>query len=127
MSPNLRYSEDELREQWAFIDSLVDSQASALRSGAQDPEEEPVAAAPDAGLLHELDALRERIRLLEAERALLLERVRVAEAIGASAAASPPREEPAPLQPAQPPRPQPRPASHRVEAAVRGWWRRISR
>ena len=64
------YSEDELREQWAFLDALVDRQAASLRSGTQDPEELDVAAAAPEydGLLRELDSLRERVASLERER-----------------------------------------------------------
>jgi len=64
------YSEDELREQWTFLDALVDRQAASLRSGTQDPEELDVAAAAPEydGLLRELDSLRERVASLERER-----------------------------------------------------------
>jgi len=64
------YSEDELREQWAFLDALVDRQAASLRSGTQDPEELDLAAATPEydGLLRELDTLRERVVSLERER-----------------------------------------------------------
>src|SRR5207302_8476780 len=37
------YSAEELQQQWAFLDSLVERQAASLRAGVQDPEEdEPV-------------------------------------------------------------------------------------
>jgi hypothetical protein len=112
VSGNLRYSEDELRDQWAFIDSLVETQAAALRTGTPDPEEDdaPPAAAPgpDPGLLHELEVLRARVAALEAERRELRERLRLAEL---------------PHRPAAVAAAAPRPAPSRV----REWWRRISR
>jgi len=110
MSRGLRYSEDELRDQWAFIDSLVDSQAKALRSAPPDPEEDvvEVAVAPPE-MTHELEVLRARVSALEAERRELLERLRIAEMVA---------------MPAPPPAPaRPRP----VETRLRDWWRRISR
>jgi hypothetical protein len=123
VSRNLRYSEDELREQWSFIDSLVESQASALRSGVQDPEEEPVEVmAPDPELLRELDMLRERVRSLETERAALLARLRTAEdaaARGVSPPPTPPRPWASPPAAPAPPR--------GLESRVRAWWRRVSR
>ena len=71
------YSSEELEQQWAFLDSLVERQAASLRSGVQDPEEdEPVVniiAAPDEALLRELDALRQNARELEVLRATVLE------------------------------------------------------
>ena len=129
MSRNLRYSEDELREQWAFIDSLVDTQAASLRSGVQDPEEDTVdVVTQSADLQREIDTLRERVRRLERERDELLQRVRAAER-AAAVVAAPVR---APAQPVEAPRPQalPRPvqpAPPSVERRVREWWRRISR
>lgn len=112
MSRNLRYSEDELREQWAFIDSLVDSKAAALRSGTQDPEEDAaVTPTADAELLSELAVLRDRVRALESERASLLERLRAAGAAGVARATQ-----------ATPPPPQ-----RRFETRVRDWWRRLTR
>ena len=64
------HSEDELLEQWDFLDAMVDRQAAQLRSGIQDSEEvdEPVAIAggevvPKA----ELDALDERLAALRRE------------------------------------------------------------
>ncbi len=125
MSRNLRYSEDELRDQWAFIDSLVDSQAAALRSGSQDPEEETLdLPPPHLDLLQQLDVLRERVSVLEAERGALLERVRIAEMVASPApvprtAAQRPEPPPLPRPAQQPPR--------RVDSRVREWWRRISR
>ena len=44
MSSVPRHSEEELRQQWAFLDALVERQATSLKSGAQDPEEEMTAA-----------------------------------------------------------------------------------
>ena len=70
------YSTEELEQQWAFLDTLVERQAASLRSGVQDPEEdEPiinVVAAPD-DLLRELEALRQNARELESLRATVLE------------------------------------------------------
>ena len=42
MSAVPRHSEEELRQQWAFLDALVDRQAASLKSGVQDPEEDDV-------------------------------------------------------------------------------------
>jgi len=71
------YSAEELQEQWAFLDSLVERQAASLRAGVQDPEEdEPVvslAAAPDESLLRELETLRQNAREFETLRATALE------------------------------------------------------
>ena len=110
MSRNLRYSEDELRDQWSFIDGLVDSQARALRTGPQDPEEDAVQLAVPPDLVHEVDVLRARVSALETERRELLERLRIAEMVV----------KPAPMRPA-PPRSRP------VESRIRDWWRRVSR
>ena len=59
MSSVPRHSEEELRQQWAFLDALVDRQAASLKSGIQDPEDEDltmpmVSADPDVsrGDLH---------------------------------------------------------------------------
>jgi len=126
MSRNLRYTEDELRDQWAFIDSLVESQAAALRSGAQDPEEEVVElASATPGLQHELDVLRARIRALETERRELLERLRIAEMVMAPAPQQPPRgaAPPARQDGSRVPVAQPR----TVESKIRSWWRRVIR
>jgi len=89
------YSDEELREQWAFLDALVDRQAAALRTAPLEPEEPaplpgalhqaaPVTPASTA-LLGELEALRGRVRRLEEERRELLERLNVAEARSAAA------------------------------------------
>ncbi|HKR98865.1 MAG TPA: hypothetical protein VJU79_05065 [Candidatus Dormibacteraeota bacterium] len=122
MSRNLRYSEDELRDQWAFIDALVDSQARALRSGPQDPEDDVVEVIkPPDDLVHELEVLRVRVTALETEKRELLERLRIAEMVVAPA---PPAASAVPVpHPAAAPDVQPR----RVETRIRDWWRRISR
>jgi uncharacterized small protein (DUF1192 family) len=82
------YSDDELREQWAFLDALVDRQAAALRTAPPDPEDETVlqghGPATNA-LLREVDGLRERVSLLEDERRELIERLHVAETRAAAA------------------------------------------
>jgi hypothetical protein len=71
------YSAEELQQQWAFLDSLVQRQAASLRAGVQDPEEdEPVMtllAAPDESLLRELDALRQNTGELAQLRSSVLE------------------------------------------------------
>ncbi|MGO8686033.1 MAG: hypothetical protein ACLQT7_02435 [Candidatus Dormibacteria bacterium] len=58
-------SEEELFEQWAFLDRLVERQAAQLRAGVQDLEE---ADEPGAGL-PELEALRREVERLGAELA----------------------------------------------------------
>lgn len=63
--------EDELLEQWSFLDSMVERQAEALRAGTQDveePEESPPLAASTPG---ELAQLRDRVAVLEREAAAL--------------------------------------------------------
>jgi septal ring factor EnvC (AmiA/AmiB activator) len=77
-----RHSEEELRQQWAFLDALVDRQASSLKSGVQDPEEEdfPVAAgSADVLYRDEISALTHRVTTLEGERTALLRRIDLAE------------------------------------------------
>jgi hypothetical protein len=79
-----RHSEEELRQQWAFLDALVDRQAASLKSGNQDPEEEDIsvvaAAAPADDLyLEEISTLTRRVTTLESERATLLRRIDLAE------------------------------------------------
>ena len=84
------HSEDELLEQWDFLDAMVDRQAAQLRAGIQDSEEvdEPTAAVDvvaraelDAlgakleSLRREHDALRAEHTALQAERTELLARV----------------------------------------------------
>lgn len=82
MSAVPRHSEEELRQQWAFLDALVDRQAASLKSGSQDPEEEdlPVAAvAADGHYLDEISTLTRRLTTLESERSTLLRRIDLAE------------------------------------------------
>ena len=83
MSTVPRHSEEELRQQWAFLDALVDRQAASLKSGNQDPEEEelPVmAAAPaDGQYLEEISTLTRRVTSLESERTTLLRRIDLSE------------------------------------------------
>jgi hypothetical protein len=78
-----RHSEEELRQQWAFLDALVDRQAASLKSGSQDPEEEDppvVAAVPADGVyLEEISTLTRRVTTLEGERTTLLRRIDLAE------------------------------------------------
>jgi septal ring factor EnvC (AmiA/AmiB activator) len=77
-----RNSEDELRQQWAFLDALVDRQASSLKSGSQDPEEDDLVVASletDALYKEEISALTRRVTTLEGERAALLRRIDLAE------------------------------------------------
>ena len=64
-------SEDELLEQWAFLDRLVDRQAAQLRAGLQDAEEvdEPATSASEvAGLRHDVERLRAELRSAQAAR-----------------------------------------------------------
>lgn len=82
MSSVPRHSEEELRQQWAFLDALVDRQASSLKSGVQDPEEDvlPVAAASSDVLFEEeISVLTHRVTALEGERSALLRRIDLAE------------------------------------------------
>jgi hypothetical protein len=77
-----RHSEEELRQQWAFLDALVDRQAASLKAGVQDPEEEdPAALTPgaDSQYLEEISVLTHRVTSLESERAGLLRRLDLAE------------------------------------------------
>jgi hypothetical protein len=77
-----RHSEEELRQQWAFLDALVDRQAASLKSGVQDPEEDEVSVAMvDAGstYLEEISTLTLRVTTLEDERSALLRRIDLAE------------------------------------------------
>jgi hypothetical protein len=76
-----RHSEEELRQQWAFLDALVDRQASSLKSGVQDPEEDMpvVAARTDVGYSEEISVLTHRVTALEGERTVLLRRIDLAE------------------------------------------------
>jgi chromosome segregation ATPase len=66
------HSEEELLEQWDFLDRLVERQAAQLRAGIQDSEEtdEPATGAAQMGdLRRELDRLRGEVRTAEAARA----------------------------------------------------------
>jgi Tfp pilus assembly protein FimV len=76
------YTDDELREQWAFLDALVEHQAAALRASPPEPEEEVTLegrSPASTAVLRELEAMRSRVRLLEDERRELIERLRVAD------------------------------------------------
>jgi DNA repair exonuclease SbcCD ATPase subunit len=68
------YSEDELRQQWSFLDALVERQAASLKAGVQDDEEEALVqlAVADDSLVQELESLRQRV----AEIDVLRERIR---------------------------------------------------
>ena len=82
MSSVPRHSEEELRQQWAFLDALVDRQAASLKSGVQDPEEDDlsvpmVAANPSS--IEEISTLTQRVATLEDERTALLRRIDLAE------------------------------------------------
>jgi hypothetical protein len=137
-----RHSEEELRQQWAFLDALVDRQASSLKSGVQDPEEDDVpmvAARTDVHHSDEISVLTHRVTALEGERTVLLRRIDLAEqarlaaetaraaAEAARAAAEraltdarrqPARAEVAPPPVAAPPVATPAPRR-------RGWWQRF--
>ncbi|MHB8487781.1 MAG: hypothetical protein ACYDCS_04965 [Candidatus Dormibacteria bacterium] len=82
MSSVPRHSEEELRQQWAFLDALVDRQAASLRSGVQDPEEDDLTVpmvATDTAYLQEISTLTQRVTTLEDERTTLLRRIDLAE------------------------------------------------
>ena len=82
MSSVPRHSEEELRQQWAFLDALVDRQAASLKSGVQDPEEDDLTVPMvDAGstYLEEISTLTQRVTTLEDERSTLLRRIDLAE------------------------------------------------
>jgi septal ring factor EnvC (AmiA/AmiB activator) len=137
-----RHSEEELRQQWAFLDALVDRQAASLKSGIQDPEEDDTVVpmvADEAPYLEEITTLTQRVTTLEDERATLLRRIDLSEearmaAESARAAADAarqaaeraladerarPRPGPGPQPPPPPPKataPKPKPKS---------WWQRI--
>ena len=66
------HSEEELLEQWDFLDRLVERQAAQLRAGIQDAEEADASAAGLAevdGLRQDLDRLRAELLSAEAARA----------------------------------------------------------
>jgi chromosome segregation ATPase len=66
-----QHSEDELLEQWAFLDRLVERQAARLRAGFQDVEEvdEPAAGISEVeGLRRELERLAAELRTAQAAR-----------------------------------------------------------
>jgi septal ring factor EnvC (AmiA/AmiB activator) len=77
-----RHSEEELRQQWAFLDALVDRQAASLKSGIQDPEEDdltvPMVTA-NTDYLEEISTLTQRVTSLEDERMTLLRRIDLSE------------------------------------------------
>ena len=82
MSSVPRHSEEELRQQWAFLDALVDRQAASLKSGVQDSEEDDLTVPMvDAGstYLEEISTLTQRVTTLEDERSTLLRRIDLAE------------------------------------------------
>lgn len=74
MTAKADYSEDELRQQWSFLDALVERQAASLKAGVQDDEEEALVqlTAADDSLVQELESLRNRV----AEIDVLRERIR---------------------------------------------------
>ena len=82
MSSVPRHSEEELRQQWAFLDALVDRQAASLKSGIQDAEEEDLTVpmmSADTAYLEEISTLTQRVTTLEDERATLLRRIDLSE------------------------------------------------
>ena len=82
MSSVPRHSEEELRQQWAFLDALVDRQAASLKAGVQDPEEDDLSVpmvATGSTYLEEISTLTRRVTTLEDERTTLLRRVDLAE------------------------------------------------
>lgn len=73
------HSEEELLEQWDFLDRLVERQAAQLRAGIQDAEETDETAAGLAevdGLRRDLDRLRPELRAAEAARVAAAEEAR---------------------------------------------------
>ena len=82
MSSVPRHSEEELRQQWAFLDALVDRQAASLKSGVQDPEEDDISVPmvdASSSYLEEISTLTRRVTTLEDERSTLLRRIDLAE------------------------------------------------
>jgi hypothetical protein len=136
------HSEEELRQQWAFLDALVDRQANSLTSGVQDPEEDdsPVAAArTDVLYSDEISVLTHRVTALEGERTVLLRRIDLAEEArlaaetaraaaetartAAERALADARSKPSGPEVAPPPVAPPPVAASR--ARRRGWWQRF--
>ena len=77
--PKPAHSEEELLEQWDFLDRLVERQAAQLRAGIQDAEEadEPAAGLVEVdGLRRDLDRLRAELQSAEAARAAAAEEAR---------------------------------------------------
>jgi chemotaxis protein MotB len=77
--PKPAHSEEELLEQWDFLDRLVERQAAQLRAGIQDAEEadEPAAGLAEMdGLRRDLDRLRAELQSAEAARAVATEEAR---------------------------------------------------
>jgi chromosome segregation ATPase len=77
--PKPAHSEEELLEQWDFLDRLVERQAAQLRAGIQDAEEgdEPPAGLAEVdGLRRDLDRLRTEVRSAEAARVAAVEEAR---------------------------------------------------
>ncbi len=77
--PKPAHSEEELLEQWDFLDRLVERQAAQLRAGIQDAEEgdEPAAGLAEVdGLRRDLDRLRTEVRSAEAARVAAVEEAR---------------------------------------------------
>jgi chromosome segregation ATPase len=73
------HSEEELLEQWDFLDRLVERQAAQLRAGIQDAEEadEPAAGLAEVdGLRRDLDRLRAELQRAVAARAAATEEAR---------------------------------------------------
>ena len=141
MSSVPRHSEEELRQQWAFLDALVDRQAASLKSGIQDPEEDdlPVALVADGSpYLEEISTLTQRVTTLEDERTTLLRRIDLSEEarmaaesaraaaeaarITAEQALADERSRPEPPAPSQPTPPKPSPPAPRQRS--RSWWQR---
>ncbi len=67
--------EDDLLNQWAFLDQMVSRQATRLRETSQDDEEEDAPAAPNPAFIAEAEALRARVSTLEKECASLGEQL----------------------------------------------------
>lgn len=72
--PSQPHSEDDLLEQWDFLDAMVDRQAASLRAGIQDSEEVDQAPPPAAD-----PAVQRRVAELEAQLAMIQEAVEKAE------------------------------------------------